>query len=70
MTPIQQSKAAALFVAHWTGKGYEKGESQIFWTTLLNQIFGIEHPEQFIVFEQQVLQIFGICKQKQKNRPI
>lgn len=54
MTPIQQSKAAALFVEHWTGKGYEKGESQIFWTTLLNQIFGIEHPEQFIVFEQQV----------------
>ena len=43
-----------MFVAHWTGKGYEKGESQIFWTTLLNQIFGIEHPEQFIVFEQQV----------------
>ena len=54
MTPIQQSKAAALFVEHWTGKGYEKGESQIFWTTLLNQIFGIEHPEQFISFEQQV----------------
>ncbi len=54
MTPIQQAKAAALFVAHWTGKGYEKGESQIFWTTLLNQIFGIEHPEQFITFEQQV----------------
>jgi len=54
MTPIQQAKAAATFVAHWTGKGYEKGESQIFWTTLLNQIFGIEHPEQFIVFEQQV----------------
>ena len=54
MTPIQQSKAAAAFVAHWTGKGYEKGESQIFWTTLLNQIFGIEHPEQFITFEQQV----------------
>ncbi len=43
-----------MFVAHWTGKGYEKGESQIFWTTLLNQIFGIEYPEQFIVFEQQV----------------
>ena len=54
MTTIQQAKAAATFVAHWTGKGYEKGESQIFWTTLLNQIYGIEHPEQFIVFEQQV----------------
>ena len=54
MTPTQQSKAAALFIEHWTGKGYEKGESQIFWTTLLNQVFGIEHPEQFIMFEQQV----------------
>ncbi len=54
MTPTQQSQAAALFVEHWTGKGYEKGESQIFWTTLLNQVFGIEHPEQFITFEQQV----------------
>ena len=54
MTPIEQTKAAATFVAHWEGKGYEKGESQTFWLTLLNQIFGIEHPEQFILFEQQV----------------
>ena len=54
MTPIQQSQSAATFVEHWTDKGYEKGESQIFWTTLLNQVFGIEHPEEFITFEQQV----------------
>lgn len=51
---IEQSKVAATFVAHWQDKGYEKGESQTFWLTLLNQVFGIEHPEQFILFEQQV----------------
>ena len=54
MTAIQQQKAAKDFAAHWEGKGYEKGESQIFWTTLLNQVFGIEHPETFIIYEHQV----------------
>ena len=54
MTAIQQQKAARDFAAHWEGKGYEKGESQIFWTTLLNQVFGIEHPETFIIYEHQV----------------
>ena len=53
-TSLQQQKAAKEFAAHWQGKGYEKGESQIFWTTLLNQVFGIEHPETFIIYEQQV----------------
>lgn len=54
MTPIQQQKAAKEFSEFWQGKGYEKGESQTYWLTLLNQVFGIEHPEQFIQFEQQV----------------
>lgn len=54
MTPIQQQKAAKEFAEFWQGKGYEKGESQTYWLTLLNQVFGIEHPEQFIIFEDQV----------------
>ena len=54
MNTIQQQKAARDFATHWEGKGYEKGESQIFWTTLLNQVFGIEHPETFIIYEHQV----------------
>lgn len=54
MTIIEQQKAAKAFAEQWQGKGYEKGESQIFWVTLLNQVFGIERPEQFITFEQQV----------------
>ena len=55
MTPIQQQKAAKEFAEYWLAQdGYEKGQSQLFWTTLLNQVFGIEHPEQFIIFEDQV----------------
>lgn len=53
-TKIQQEKAAHDFAEFWDGKGSEKSDSQTFWLTLLNQVFGIEHPEQFIFFEHQV----------------
>lgn len=39
---------------HWKDKGYEKGESQPFWLSLLRDVYGVEHPEQFIQFEEQV----------------
>ena len=42
------------FAAFWKDKGYEKGESQTFWMSLLRDVYGIEHPEQFISFEDQV----------------
>ena len=29
MTPIQQQKAAKDFAAHWEGKGYEKGSTEV-----------------------------------------
>ena len=54
MTDVQQRAAAKRFAAHWKDKGYEKGESQTFWLTLLHDVFGVEHPEQFIEFENQV----------------
>ena len=54
MNAIEQQKAAKAFAEFWQGKGYEKGQSQLFWTTLLNQVFGIEHPEQLIIFVDQV----------------
>ena len=50
----EQQKAAKAFAAHWKDKGYEKGESQSFWLSLLRDVFGVEHPEQFILFEEQV----------------
>ena len=54
MVPVQQQKAAKEFADRWKGKGYEKGESQKFWTTLLTEVFGIEHVDSFLLFEQQV----------------
>ena len=47
-------KTVKKFVQYWTGKGYEKGESQIFWLSLLRDIYGVEQPEKFITFEEQV----------------
>ncbi len=54
MTDKEQKKAAREFAAHWKDKGYEKGESQSFWLSLLRDVYGVEHPEQFITFEEQV----------------
>lgn len=54
MTTAQQQQAARNFAADWKDKGYEKGESQPFWLSLLRDVYGVEHPEQFIQFEEQV----------------
>ena len=54
MTDVQQKAAAKQFVKDWTGRGYEKGDSQPFWLALLNRVYGIEAPDQFISFEDQV----------------
>ena len=54
MTEKDQKAAAKAFAAFWKDKGYEKGESQAFWMSLLRDVYGIEQPEQFISFENQV----------------
>ncbi len=54
MTDTQQKIAAKEFAQYWQGKGYEKGESQAFWLALLRDVYGVEHPEQYICFEEQV----------------
>lgn len=54
MNDVEQRKAAKEFAAYWQGKGYEKGHSQPFWLSLLNKVYGVENPEQFISFENQV----------------
>lgn len=42
------------FVDRWIGKGYEKGQSQIFWVELLTDVLGVQTPSQIISFEDQV----------------
>ena len=54
MTNAEQRAAAKQFVKDWSGKGYEKGESQPFWIALLRNVYGVEQPEKFITFEEQV----------------
>lgn len=54
MTDVQQRAAAKHFAEFWQGKGYEKGQSQAFWLSLLSDVFGVEHPVEFIEFEDQV----------------
>ena len=53
-TEKHQAMAAEAFAKRWKGRGYEKGESQLFWTELLTEVFGIENPSQFIRYEEQV----------------
>ena len=54
MANFNQRKSAKEFSEFWQGKGYEKGQSQAFWMSLLRDVFEIEHPESFISFEDQV----------------
>ena len=49
-SPTEETIAATEFAAYWTGKGYEKGESQPYWLSLL-RVLGVEAPERCIEFE-------------------
>ena len=53
-TERQQAAAAAAFAQRWKGRGYEKGDSQVFWTELLTEVFGVENPSTIIRYEEQV----------------
>ncbi|MBQ7133194.1 MAG: class I SAM-dependent DNA methyltransferase [Ruminococcus sp.] len=53
MTENERRTKAKDFTEFWENRGYEKGESQPFWLSLLRDVLGIQHPEQFISFEEQ-----------------
>ena len=50
----KQALAAKRFVNEWSGKGYEKGETQRFWLSLLHNVFGIDDPTKVMRFELPV----------------
>lgn len=54
MTDAQQRATAKAFAKNWKDRGYEKGDSQIFWVELLTTVFGVTEISQFISFEDQV----------------
>ena len=51
---LERSLSVKKFVAHWSGRGYEKGESQTFWLSLLRDVLNVSEPEKFIRFEVPV----------------
>lgn len=54
MTEKEQKKAAKEFAERWKGRGYEKGESNLFWIDLLTHVYGVDNIADFIRFEDQV----------------
>ena len=54
LTQREQRKRAIEFAKKWEGKGYEKGQSQPFWLSLLQDVYGVESVTDYIRFEDQV----------------
>lgn len=54
-TDKQQAIAAKEFANRWSGKGYEKGDTQKFWLELLQKVYGVEDPYGFVEFEDKVM---------------
>ena len=53
-TEKQMVAAATDFAARWEGKGYERGQSQLFWADLLTNVYGVENLPEFLRYEEQV----------------
>lgn len=51
---VEQRNAARIFAETWEGIGYEKGDSARFWISLLQDVYGVENPTDFIRFEERV----------------
>ena len=55
MGDTKQKAAAKAFTDKWLAKeGYEKGETQQFWTDLLHDVYGIERVTEYIEFEKRI----------------
>ncbi|WP_077074450.1 DNA methyltransferase [Aedoeadaptatus urinae] len=55
LTQREQRQAAKEFAIRWEGIGYEKGDSARFWLSLLNEVYGVERPAEYIRFEDKVV---------------
>lgn len=51
MSAFERKSSISKFVKKWSERGYEKGEAQPFWLSLLRDVFNIAEPENFIRFE-------------------
>lgn len=54
MTDMEKRTAAKEFAADWRERGDEKQETQAFWMSLLQRVYGVAEPDKFIEFEVPV----------------
>ena len=55
MNITDQKKSAKLFIQRWQNRGNERQDSQSFWLDLLQSVYGIEKPSEYITFEDKVM---------------
>lgn len=55
MTNAEQREAARRFINTWRGKGYEKGDTQRFWMSLLSDVLDMDYVADKIEFEKEVV---------------
>ena len=53
MDYAQRKRAAADFAKRWEGRGYEKGETALFWTDFLRDVVGVQNVSEECRFEQR-----------------
>lgn len=51
----EQKKNAKAFIERWKNRGNERQDSQSFWLDLLQSVYGIEKPAEYITFEDKVM---------------
>ena len=60
MLLVQQRNDAKRFSKYWEGRGYEKGDTQRFWISLLQDVFGVTDPiKAHRVNDAAVLEAYG-----------
>ena len=55
MNTREQKKQAKAFIKRWENRGSERQDSQSFWLDLLQSVYGIEKPTEYITFEDKVM---------------
>jgi len=51
----EQQKQAKAFIERWKDRGNERQDTQSFWLDLLQSVYGIENPSEYIKFEDKVM---------------
>lgn len=54
MKIIEQKRNAHKFIERWINRGEEKQDSQSFWLDILQTVYGVENPGDYIRFEDRV----------------